>query len=43
MKSVVGLNVLVKASGGIKTYKDACDFLLAGASRIGMFLDTILV
>jgi deoxyribose-phosphate aldolase len=35
MKSVVGQSVFVKASGGIKSYKDACDFLLVGASRIG--------
>jgi hypothetical protein len=36
MKSVVGDSALVKASGGIKTYQDARQFLLCGASRIGI-------
>lgn len=35
MKSVVGDKLLVKASGGIKTYSDAINMLQSGASRIG--------
>ncbi len=35
MRAVVGENLGVKASGGIKTYKDALAMLKAGANRIG--------
>lgn len=35
MRSVVGKNVGVKASGGIKTYEDARAMIEAGATRIG--------
>jgi len=35
MRSVVGPNVGVKASGGIKTFEDAKGMIEAGASRIG--------
>jgi deoxyribose-phosphate aldolase len=35
MRSVVGLNVGVKAAGGIKTAKDALTMIEAGANRIG--------
>lgn len=35
MKSVVGSNLMVKASGGIKTLKDCIAMLDAGAERIG--------
>ncbi|OGR34601.1 MAG: hypothetical protein A2051_13955 [Desulfovibrionales bacterium GWA2_65_9] len=35
LRSVVGLNVGVKASGGIKTLDDALRMLAAGADRIG--------
>jgi deoxyribose-phosphate aldolase len=35
MRSVVGLNVGVKAAGGIKTAKDALTMIDAGANRIG--------
>jgi len=35
MKSVVGRKVLVKASGGIRSYEDAIAMIRNGASRIG--------
>jgi len=35
MKEIVGKDVLVKASGGIRTKKDALEMINAGASRIG--------
>ncbi|MGB8705429.1 MAG: 2-deoxyribose-5-phosphate aldolase, partial [Gillisia sp.] len=35
MKSVVGAKTGIKASGGIKSTKDAQQFIEAGASRIG--------
>lgn len=35
MKKTVGLNALVKASGGVRTYEDAVKMIEAGASRIG--------
>lgn len=35
MKFVVGDNLSVKASGGIRTYVDAIDMISAGASRLG--------
>jgi deoxyribose-phosphate aldolase len=35
MKFVVGNNISVKASGGIRTRKDADDMIAAGADRIG--------
>ncbi|WP_320175992.1 deoxyribose-phosphate aldolase [Maridesulfovibrio sp.] len=35
MRSVVGNDIGVKASGGIKTYEQAQELLQAGASRIG--------
>jgi deoxyribose-phosphate aldolase len=35
MREVVGLNVGVKAAGGIKTYADAMTLIAAGANRIG--------
>jgi deoxyribose-phosphate aldolase len=35
MKEVVGKDVFVKASGGIRTKKDAIDMIEAGSSRIG--------
>lgn len=34
-QALVGTGVDIKASGGIKTYKDACYFLDAGCDRIG--------
>ncbi|MBE0433580.1 deoxyribose-phosphate aldolase [candidate division WOR-3 bacterium] len=35
LRSVVGNDFGVKASGGIRTYEQACDFIAAGASRLG--------
>ncbi len=35
MRSVVGSDFGVKASGGIRTYRDAAKFVEAGANRIG--------
>lgn len=35
MRSVVGNAAGVKASGGIKTYEQACDLIEAGATRLG--------
>ena len=35
MKSVVGKDVEVKASGGVRTYQDALDMIGSGATRIG--------
>lgn len=35
MRNTVGPAMGVKASGGVKTYKDAMDMIQAGASRIG--------
>lgn len=35
MKSTVGENIGVKASGGVRTLKDLEDFIEAGANRIG--------
>jgi deoxyribose-phosphate aldolase len=35
MKSVVGDDVLIKASGGIRSYKKALEMIEAGASRLG--------
>jgi deoxyribose-phosphate aldolase len=35
LKKVVGKNMKVKASGGIRDYKTACQLIEAGASRIG--------
>ena len=35
MRKIVGNNIGVKASGGIKTYSDATKMINAGASRIG--------
>jgi deoxyribose-phosphate aldolase len=35
MRKVVGLELGVKASGGIKDYKTALDMVDAGATRIG--------
>jgi deoxyribose-phosphate aldolase len=35
MNRVVGLEVKVKASGGVRTYADALEMIRAGASRIG--------
>ncbi len=35
MKSVVGDNVLIKASGGIRSYEKALDMIKAGADRLG--------
>lgn len=35
MKTVVGDNALVKASGGVKNYEDAMAMINAGAARIG--------
>lgn len=35
MRSVVGDSIGVKASGGIKTYEQACELIEAGASRLG--------
>lgn len=35
MKSVVGKDIEVKASGGVRTYQDALDMIGAGATRIG--------
>ncbi len=35
MKKNIGKNVLIKASGGISNTKEAEDFILAGASRLG--------
>ncbi len=35
MKRTVGDNCLVKAAGGIRTYQQCCDFIAAGADRIG--------
>jgi len=34
-KSIVGDKTKIKASGGIKTYEDACKMVEAGADRIG--------
>ncbi len=34
-KKVVGDNIKIKASGGIRSYKDALDFINAGANRLG--------
>ncbi len=36
MKSILGDRVAIKASGGIRTYEDACAFIEAGASYIGV-------
>ena len=35
MKSIVGDNLKVKASGGIRSYEIAIDMIDAGASRLG--------
>jgi deoxyribose-phosphate aldolase len=35
MRSVVGQDMGVKASGGVRTYKNAVDMIAAGATRIG--------
>jgi len=35
MRSVVGNAAGVKASGGIKTYAQACELIEAGATRLG--------
>ena len=35
MKKVAGDQLLIKASGGVKTYEDAIEMIEAGASRIG--------
>lgn len=35
MKKIVGENIGVKASGGIRNYEDAMEMINAGASRIG--------
>ena len=35
MKSVVGDDVLIKASGGIRSYEKALDMIKAGADRLG--------
>jgi len=35
MRRVVGSEVKVKASGGVRTYADALEMIQAGASRIG--------
>lgn len=36
MSQVVGQRCAIKASGGIRTYEDACVYLSAGASRLGV-------
>lgn len=35
MRKIVGPDMGVKASGGVRTYEDACKMLAAGATRIG--------
>ncbi|WP_320169328.1 deoxyribose-phosphate aldolase [Maridesulfovibrio sp.] len=35
MRSIVGDSIGVKASGGIRTFEQACELLNAGASRLG--------
>ena len=35
MRKVVGPDIGVKASGGVRTYEDAKKMIIAGASRIG--------
>ncbi|WP_411682514.1 deoxyribose-phosphate aldolase [Clostridium thailandense] len=35
MRKTVGLNIGVKASGGVRSYEDAAKMIKAGASRIG--------
>lgn len=43
MKAVVGENIQVKASGGIRTYNDAIRMLKAGATRIGASASVAIV
>lgn len=35
IKKAVGENILIKASGGVRSYKDAIKMIAAGAARIG--------
>ena len=35
LKKITKANVGIKAAGGIKTYKQAADLILAGATRLG--------
>ncbi len=43
MKSVVGAEVEVKASGGIRSTEDAIKMLEAGASRLGASASVAIV
>ena len=43
MKAVVGEAIEVKASGGIRTYKDAIKMYSAGARRIGTSASVAIV
>ncbi|MCK4330632.1 deoxyribose-phosphate aldolase [candidate division WOR-3 bacterium] len=43
LKSVVEDNIGVKASGGIRTYKQAMDMINAGASRIGTSAGIVII
>lgn len=43
MRFVVGSEMGVKASGGVRTYEDAVKFLAAGASRIGASASVAIV
>lgn len=43
MRRIVGPNMGVKASGGIKTYKDALVMIQAGANRLGTSNSVVIV
>lgn len=43
MRSIVGPSLGVKASGGVRTYDDACRMIAAGASRLGCSASVAIV
>jgi deoxyribose-phosphate aldolase len=43
MRSVVGREMGVKASGGVRTYKNALSFIGAGANRLGCVSSVAIV
>lgn len=43
MRKTVGMTMGVKASGGVRTYEDACKMVEAGATRIGASASVVIV
>jgi deoxyribose-phosphate aldolase len=43
MRKIVGAKMGVKASGGVRTYEDACKMMASGASRIGASASVAIV